>query len=141
MAGFEIGPMGPDDVADCAVVFARAAAGLRAAQGLPETPRPSPVTAARIAYLQQHDPAGSWIARSSGAVVGFAQAAIREGLWTLVHLFVLPEHQGRGVGTALLERAHEYGRDVPFGIIGSSADPSAIGRYARLPGFRVHPAL
>jgi hypothetical protein len=62
-------------------------------------------------------------------------------MWVLVHLFVALEHQSRGVGAALLQRAHEYGLGVPFGMIGSSADPSAIGRYARLPGFRVHPAL
>jgi len=139
--GFDIGPMGPGDVGDCAQVFARAAAGLRAGQGLPPNTRPSAVTTARIAHLQQHDPAGSWIARAGRAIVGFAQAAIREQLWTLVHLFVLPEHQAQGVGSALLEPAHDYGRGVPLGIIGSSADPSAIGRYARLPGFRVHPAL
>jgi GNAT superfamily N-acetyltransferase len=139
--GFETGPMTSADVEDCAVVFARAAAGLRAAQGLPDRPTPSPVTMARIAYLQQHDRDGSWIARRDGAIVGFAQATLRGDLWTLVHLFVAPEHQARGVGTALLRHAHDYSLGVPFGIISSSADPLAIGRYARLPVFRVHPAL
>jgi GNAT superfamily N-acetyltransferase len=137
---FEIGPMDPGDVGACAEVFARAAAGLRAGQGLPAN-RPSPLTLARIAYVQQHDPGGSWIARSDGATVGFAQAVLREELWILVHLFVLPEHQGLGVGTALLQWAHDLSRRVPFGVICSSADPNAIGRYARLPGFRAYPAL
>jgi GNAT superfamily N-acetyltransferase len=133
--------MGPEHVGDCAEIFARASAELRSGQALPAAPRPSPFTAARIAYLQQHDPAGSWIARDGGAIAGFAQAALRERLWVLVHLFVAPEHQSRGVGTALLRPAHDHGLDLPLGIIGSSADPRAIGRYARLPGFRVYPAL
>ena len=138
---FEIGAMGPDDVADCADVFSRSVDGLRADQGLSVPTRPRVATRLRIAYLQQHDPVASWVARSGGAIAGFAQAALREQLWVLVHLFVAPEHQAQGVGTALLERAHAYGLGVPFGIISSSADPSAIGRYARLPGFRAHPAL
>ena len=133
--------MGPGDVEDCTAVFSRAAAALRSGQGMPAHTRPPVATAARIAYLQQHDPAGSWIARDGGAAIGFAQAALREDVWVLAHLFVAPEHQAHGVGTALLQVAHEYGLGVPFGIISSSADPRAIGCYARLPGFCVYPAL
>jgi GNAT superfamily N-acetyltransferase len=138
---FEIRPMEPQDVADCAEIFRRAAAGLRAGQGLPPSTRRPTATAARIAYLQQHDPGGSWIAFDESGTIGFAQAALREDLWLLAHLFVAPDHQARGVGSALLQRAHEWGLGVPLGIISSSADPLAIGRYARLPGFRVYPAL
>ena len=133
--------MGPGDVDDCTAIFYRAVAALRSGQGLPANTRAPVATAARIAYLQRHDPAGSWIARDGGAAIGFAQAALREDVWVLAHLFVAPQHQARGVGTALLQVAHEYGLRVPFGIISSSADPRAIGRYARLPGFRVYPAL
>jgi GNAT superfamily N-acetyltransferase len=138
---FEISHMRPGDVGDCTEIFRQAAAGLRAGQGLPSSSRPPTATAARIAYLQDHDPAGSWVARVDGVAVGFAQAALRDGLWLLAHLFVTPGQQSRGVGTALLQRAHDYSLGVPFGIISSSADPRAIGRYARLPGFRVYPAL
>jgi GNAT superfamily N-acetyltransferase len=138
---FEICSMSPGDVGDCTDFFSRAVAALRSGQGLAAHTRPPTATAARIAYLQHHDPAASWIARVGGATIGFAQAALREDLWVLAHLFVAPEHQAHGVGTALLQRAHEYGLRVPFGIISSSPDPRAIGRYARLPGFRVCPAL
>src|SRR5947208_7825077 len=133
--------MSPGDVGDCTEVFSRAVAALRSGQGVTATTRPPTATAARIAYLQHHDPAASWIARGGGATIGFAQAMLRADLWVLAHLFVTPELQAHGVGTALLQRAHEYGLHVPFGIISSSADPHAIGRYARLPGFRVYPAL
>src|SRR5438309_3006 len=114
--------MRPEDVGDCTRVFSHAGAGLRSDQGLPASTRPPVATAARIEYLQHHDPAGSWIARSGGATIGFAQAMLRADLWVLAHLFVAPELQAHGVGTALLQRAHEYGLHVPFGIISSSAD-------------------
>src|SRR5262245_54586860 len=96
--------MGPGDVEDCAWVFFRAAAARRTNPSA--TDRPAGATFARVAYMHQHDPAGSWIARDGGVIIGFAQAVLRERLWVLVHLFVAPEHQERGVGRALLELAH-----------------------------------
>ena len=93
--------MSPGDVGDCTEVFSRAVVALRSGQGLPAHTRPPTATAARIAYLQHHDPAASWIARGGGATIGFAQAALREDRWVLAHLFVAPEHQAHGVGTAI----------------------------------------
>src|SRR4030095_15884948 len=123
---FEIRPMEPQDVADCADISGRAAAGLRAGQGLPPSTRRPTATAARIAYLQQHDPGGSGIAFDEGGTIGFAQAALREDLWLLAHLFVAPDHQARGVGSALLQRAPEWGLGVPLGLIRSSAASLAL---------------
>jgi GNAT superfamily N-acetyltransferase len=40
-----------------------------------------------------------WVAEEDGVVIG--HAALKEGL--LGHLYVHPEHQGKGVGSALLE--------------------------------------
>ncbi len=47
-------------------------------------------------------------------IVGFSVATVRDGLWYLAMLFVLPEAQGRGIGTALLDRA-QAGCDAPAG--------------------------
>jgi GNAT superfamily N-acetyltransferase len=41
-----------------------------------------------------------WVARSGSAIVGFAAIAIE----FLDHLYVLPEYQGKGAGSALLEQ-------------------------------------
>jgi GNAT superfamily N-acetyltransferase len=73
--------------------------------------------------------------------VGFAQAALRDDVWVLAHLFVAPEAQSRGVGRGLLAPAFAYGAPAKAGIIASTPDPRAIVAYAGLPGFEVHPAV
>jgi ribosomal protein S18 acetylase RimI-like enzyme len=50
-----------------------------------------------------------WVAETDGRVVGYA--AISDGV--LEHLYVHPDFQGRGAGTALLERAK---RERPAGF-------------------------
>jgi ribosomal protein S18 acetylase RimI-like enzyme len=48
-----------------------------------------------------------WVAERDGRVVGFTALGSREGADFLQHIYVAPEHQGRGVGSELLERAKE----------------------------------
>ena len=43
-----------------------------------------------------------WVAEREGEIVGFASVSRRNGDDYLQHLYVAPEHQGRGVGDALL---------------------------------------
>ena len=48
-----------------------------------------------------------WVAEHAGRIVGYASADDE----FLNNLYVLPEHQGRGIGTALLAAAMEHSRD------------------------------
>jgi GNAT superfamily N-acetyltransferase len=48
-----------------------------------------------------------WVAEEDGRVVGLAAV----GADTLGHLYVHPDHQGRGIGTALLEKTKELRPD------------------------------
>jgi putative acetyltransferase len=48
-----------------------------------------------------------WVAEIDDAPVGFAALGSRSGVDFLQHLYVAPQHQRRGVGTELLERAKE----------------------------------
>jgi GNAT superfamily N-acetyltransferase len=96
---------------------------------------------ARVAHLQATDPGGCWVAEIDGQVVGCAIGLIREGVWGFSLFALLPEFQGRGIGTRLYEPALEYGAGEPGGIILSSSHPAAMRRYARSPGYRLLPAV
>jgi GNAT superfamily N-acetyltransferase len=95
----------------------------------------------RIRHLGETDPGGAWVAERDGEVVGVAQAILREGIWGLSLFAVVEEHQGRGVGRALLEAAYAYGDGTARGhIILSSERPAAMRRYAQL-GLALRPAV
>lgn len=69
---------------------------------------------AEVPDADEAEAPGANRAGEASRVVGFAVATVRDGLWYLAMLFVLPEAQGRGVGGALLDRA-QAGRDTPPG--------------------------
>lgn len=51
-------------------------------------------------------PAGTLVARSGGRLLGLADLGLlRDGQGELAALYVRPEHQGKGIGTALWERS------------------------------------
>jgi GNAT superfamily N-acetyltransferase len=45
------------------------------------------------------------VAEEAGRLVGFTAAWVRDEVWFLSALFVLPERQGRGIGRRLLDPA------------------------------------
>lgn len=110
---------------------------------LGEEPEQRPDDAmASIRYrdLVRRDPGGSWVAEDEHGLAGCALALLREGLWGLSLLVVRPGAQSGGVGSALLRRAYEYGRDARGHVILSSPDPRAMRAYHRL-GLALHPAV
>ena len=86
------------------------------------------------------DPGGCWVAEVDGEVVGGAVARVRELMWILASFAVLPEHQGRGIGTQLMAAAMHHGRGCLRGMFAASSDPAAVRRY-RLAGFDLHPQM
>ncbi|QPP09273.1 GNAT family N-acetyltransferase [Streptomyces bathyalis] len=114
---------------------------VRTAHGAGPDPGQPARSRERIRHLARTDPGGSWVAADAdGRPVGAAQSLIREGTWALALLAVLPEAQGKGVGTALLERTMRYGRACLRGIISCSRHPVAARTY-RKAGFELHPAM
>jgi GNAT superfamily N-acetyltransferase len=90
--------------------------------------------ARRFSHLRSTDPAGAWVAVDDDErVVGAAMGIVREGVWGLSFLAIVPGHQARGIGRQLLERAIAYGDDARAHarIILSSTDPKAMRRYSR----------
>jgi GNAT superfamily N-acetyltransferase len=94
----------------------------------------------RTRHILRHDAEGCWVADDDGSVVGVAVAVRREKLWGLSGYFVHPDHQGAGIGAALLDAALTYSQGCLRGIIISTSDPRAARRY-RLAGFTLHPSI
>ena len=73
-----------------------------------------------------------WVAEAPGGgpIVGYARSIERGGLLELTEFFVVPEHQTRGVGRGLLERAFPEGRGEIRSII-ATTDVRALANYYR----------
>ena len=96
---------------------------------------------ARVAHLQRTDPGGCWVAELDGEIIGTAIGLIRDGVWGFSLFGLLPDYQGRGIGTRLYAPALQYGAHARGGIILSSSHPAAMRRYARSPGYRLIPTV
>jgi ribosomal protein S18 acetylase RimI-like enzyme len=71
-----------------------------------------PMASVRPAEFQsfslRDDPDGLWVADINGEIAGFAFSWVCSDFWFLAELFVSPDHQGRGIGDALLKRSFEH---------------------------------
>jgi GNAT superfamily N-acetyltransferase len=153
-------PPQPAELADCALIWYSAVDEYMARLN---RPLPSPYLdplLALLTHLLSTDPERFLVAveprdpergRLRERVVGFGVAVQRERVWFLSQLYVLPEHQGRGIGRALLtqifpgvgagaEAAHESDDGAgqvephPSGAMATctdSAQPISNGLYAR----------
>ncbi len=77
---------------------------------------------------------GFWVAEVRGKLAGFTCSIVRDGLWFLSHLMVLPEFQGQGIGGELLARTFQGAQRERVKIIATYADASnwpSISLYTR----------
>ena len=107
-------PARPEDLATCAVVFRTAINHYTRPLGQIDVPEdPGPVV--RLwSHTRSTDPDRFVVAAVRGEddgnqaagerIVAFGSAVVRDGLWFLSMLFVLPEFQGAGVGRQILAR-------------------------------------
>ena len=124
-AGFTCRPADPAELATCGAIWRTAVNDYIVRLGKREIPdEVNPVTRLFI-HLQATDPERFIVATvPEGAgeqVVGFASAVVRERLWYLSMLFVLPEFQGAGLGRELLTRVLP-GEDVPATVRATATD-------------------
>jgi len=129
-------PAGPADLEATYEVFVTAANDLRARSGRPpvdDTPQRRAWAIPFRRHALAHDGAGFHVAEAEGRVVGFGIATLRERLWYLAALHVLPAYQGQGVGRDLLRRCLATAarpRDVKI-VISESAQPISNALYAK----------
>jgi GNAT superfamily N-acetyltransferase len=135
--------MRPTRVADLPAayeVFTAAIGELFDRHGFPPPGAPLEVFAAQHAHLLEHDADLSHVAVDEGRVVAFVAALARDDAWFLSSLFVLPSHQGRGLGRALLERAWGEGYARRH-TLADSIQPVSNGLYSRFGLIPTTPAL
>lgn len=63
--------------------------------------------------------------------VGFSAAVVREGVWFLSQLWVLPGRQGTGIGSTLLDEALSWGHGASSFSVIASPHPGAQTLYLR----------
>lgn len=133
-AGLTYRPARPDELPTCASVW-RAAINdyiLRLGQeGIP--PEINPVTRL-FGHLQSTDPERFVVATVPATdgerVIAFASAIVRERLWYLSMLFVLPEFQGSGLGRALMAQVRPADETMVRAVSTDSAQPISNALYA-----------
>jgi GNAT superfamily N-acetyltransferase len=124
-------PARADDLAACATIFRSAINDYTRPLGQMDVPEdPGPVT--RLwAHTRSTDPERFVVATMDGdRIVAFGSAVLRERLWFLSMLFVLPEAQGSGVGREILARILPTDRDTFRATATDSAQPISNALYA-----------
>jgi GNAT superfamily N-acetyltransferase len=133
-------PVRPDELATCADIWRAGINDYIRRLNQPDVPDEVQPLIRLYAHMQATDPERFVVATfptGSGdgeeRVVAFAAATLRERVWFLSMCFVLPEHQGAGVGRALVERVRPP--DDPAtrrGTATDSAQPISNALYATL---------
>jgi GNAT superfamily N-acetyltransferase len=63
--------------------------------------------------------------------VGFSSAILRDGVWFLSQLWVMPERHASGIGSRLLDEALAWGRGASAFTVIASPHPAAVTLYLR----------
>ncbi len=131
-----IRPVTPDELTICADVLRTSVNDYTGRLGQPEMPPDSAAVVRLFGHLHSTDPDRFVVATVPGAgpegerIAGFASAYVREDLWYLAMLFVLPGSQGAGLGRRLFARVDAVDRSMRRGVATDSAQPISNAMYA-----------
>jgi GNAT superfamily N-acetyltransferase len=100
----DLRPITPADIAACVDVYYAADEHLTAGFNLPLQPRNTSGLERMLRHISQGTPHRAWLAEDGGSVAGFGMSAEYGELVFLAVLFIRPEAQSAGLGTALYER-------------------------------------
>lgn len=122
------------DLPRVAEVFAAAIDDLTRKHGFFDGPTPTKPISPQYAFWLKKNPNAFWVAEEGNEVVGYTFSFLRGSLWFLADLFVLPEHQGKGIGGALIRktlnswRARKIGN---FSLITPAFNRASVSLYMR----------
>lgn len=128
----------PDDLVACLEIWHAALGDYGARVGRPPMPRSFGQLELLAGHALETDPGRFWVAvRPTPAgpeeIVGFVSAIVRGPVWFLAMLFVLPNDQAGGLGTALLERVLPGPAEgLVRATCTDAAQPISNAMYARL---------
>ncbi len=135
----DLRPTAAEDLPLLHEVFRAAIGELYHRHSLEAPAPPLAVFCAQQAHVLAHDGERCWTAEEGGRPLGFVAALARGADWFLSSLFVLPEAQAAGVGSALLERA--WGDFERRRTLTDAIQPVSNGLYARRGLIPATPAL
>ena len=129
---FEYRPVRPDEIGACAEIWRVSINDYIGRLGQADLQEETAPLERLYAHLQATDPERFVVAvDADDRVVAFAAAVMRERMWFLSMLFVLPEAQGAGIGRELLRRvAPPSDADVVRATATDSLQPISNALYA-----------
>jgi GNAT superfamily N-acetyltransferase len=92
----------------------------------------------RPEFIANHE---TYAAILEGRTVGFYALGIAEDKLDLLHLWVLPDAMGRGIGRSLFKHGIECAQGLGFRELRIESDPNAAGFYQRMGAHRVGASL
>lgn len=133
-AGLAYRPARTDELLACAGIWRTSINDYIVPMGQAEVPSEFGPITRLYTHLRSTDPTRFLVATvpsdDGERVVGFASAVVRERLWYLSMLFVLPEYQGAGLGRELLARVMPPDGSMVRGTATDSAQPISNALYA-----------
>ncbi len=85
-------------------------------------------------FMLSKVPEAFWVAEENGEIIGYSISWVRRSFWFLMDLFILPSHQGKGVGRSLIEKTLWSWKGVKItskALITLTYNPSSISLYMR----------
>ena len=78
-----------------------------------------------------------FVAVIGGRIAGCCALMMSDSLAELEHMWIDPQHMGKGVGRALFEHARTRAGELGISTLELSADPNAEGFYERMGATRI----
>lgn len=131
-AGIVIRPATDDEVPLCAGIWREGVDDYLVKLNQPRVEEDTSRLTRLHAHARATDPERFLIAERDGRIVAFGSAALRDRVWFLSMLFVLPGEQGAGIGSAILSRLLPAEPDITRATATDSLQPISNGLYATL---------